>query len=369
MSVPFQRFTKVVVFFATLLIWWGAATTTKQAGMAFADWPLSFGSVNPPGWLSNMIPFLEHSHRLLATLVGLLVLTMFSWSYVKSKGRLLEVILLVVFLAVVFAVFIVAGSERSDFERKRTFLTLGSVLGAVPVGWLIWSWSQRNWTLVQKLSGLALLIVTTQAILGGLRVTEISNTFAVIHGCLAQGFFCLLILIILASGKRWNSMGFQVGNSNSRFLSLGGLLLVGITGVQLIFGASMRHFHRFGLADTDLLKTQGKWIPSFDEPIIAVMFLHKFTGICLFLFAAGFLISSISNKLLPCRKKVLFHLGAIVLFLCVQITLGIAVIATGKHFWLTNFHVLNGLAILAVSFVFLVRTFRPDGGEAGLAQS
>ncbi|MAS96867.1 MAG: hypothetical protein CMO55_27060 [Verrucomicrobiales bacterium] len=365
-SKAFQRFTKVVVFFAILLIWWGAATTTKQAGMAFFDWPLSFGSVNPTGWLSNMVPFLEHSHRLLATLVGLLVLAMFSWSYIRSKKQFGEVVLLVLLLAVVFGVFIVAGAERTDVERKKTFLSAGVALGLLPVGWLIWSWMKRGWSLVQKFSALALLVVTVQAILGGLRVTEISNTFAVIHGCLAQGFFCLLILIVLAAGPRWSTFGFSGQGAKNALLSWGGVALVGLTSLQLIFGASMRHFHRFGLADTDLLKTQGKWIPSFEEPIIAVMFLHKYTGFCLFLFAIGFLL-----RLLAIRshsmKRAKIHLSVIVGLLLGQVALGLMVIATGKHFWLTNFHVLNGLAILAVCFVFVVRAFRTSGVEEGLA--
>lgn len=365
-SKAFQRFTKVVVFFAVLLIWWGAATTSKQAGMAFADWPLSLGSVNPTGWLSNMVPFLEHSHRLLATLVGLLVLAMFSWSYINSAKRLGEVVLLVVLLAVVFGVFIVAGAERSDVERKNTFLLLGVVLGALPIGWLVWSWVKRGWTFVQKLSALALLVVTTQAILGGLRVTEISNTFAVIHGCLAQGFFCLLILIVLVAGTRWDTIGFSSAEKKNAFLTWGGVALVGLTSLQLIFGASMRHFHRFGLADTDLFKTQGQWIPSFEEPIIAVMFLHKYTGFCLFLFAIGFLLRVLANRR-DSLQRAKVHLGVIVFLLLGQIALGLTVIATGKHFWLTNFHVLNGLAILAACFVFVVRAFRPGSREAVLA--
>jgi heme A synthase len=35
----------------------------------------------------------------------------------------------------------------------------------------------------------------------------------------------------------------------------------------------------------------------------------------------------------------------------VQVTLGVSVILTGKSFWVTNFHVLNGLALLALSAV------------------
>ncbi len=43
----------------------------------------------------------------------------------------------------------------------------------------------------------------------------------------------------------------------------------------------------------------------------------------------------------------------------VQVALGIFVILTGKSFWVTNFHVLNGLALLALSSL-LVATFWGD---------
>jgi heme a synthase len=51
----------------------GGFTTSIGAGMAFLDWPLSNGSVNPPGWLSDLDMFAEHSHRLAAAKFGLIL--------------------------------------------------------------------------------------------------------------------------------------------------------------------------------------------------------------------------------------------------------------------------------------------------------
>lgn len=51
----------------------GGFTTSIGAGMAFLDWPLSNGSVNPPGWLTNLDMFAEHSHRLAAAKFGLIL--------------------------------------------------------------------------------------------------------------------------------------------------------------------------------------------------------------------------------------------------------------------------------------------------------
>lgn len=52
----------------------GGFTTSINAGMAFLDWPLSNGSINPHGWLTESDKFAEHSHRLAATGLGLLAI-------------------------------------------------------------------------------------------------------------------------------------------------------------------------------------------------------------------------------------------------------------------------------------------------------
>ncbi len=61
---------------AVLVLQAGGFTTSIHAGMAFLDWPLSNGSVNPPGWLTEIDKFAEHSHRLAATGLGLLCLAL-----------------------------------------------------------------------------------------------------------------------------------------------------------------------------------------------------------------------------------------------------------------------------------------------------
>ena len=57
---------------SVLVLQAGGFTTSIRAGMAFLDWPLSNGSINPPGWLTEIDKFAEHSHRLAATVLGLL---------------------------------------------------------------------------------------------------------------------------------------------------------------------------------------------------------------------------------------------------------------------------------------------------------
>ena len=66
----------------------GGFTTSIQAGMAFLDWPLSNGSINPPGWLTEIAKFAEHSHRLAAAGLGLfcIVIAFCHYRYEPRRG-------------------------------------------------------------------------------------------------------------------------------------------------------------------------------------------------------------------------------------------------------------------------------------------
>lgn len=71
---------------AALVLQAGGFTTSIHAGMAFLDWPLSNGSVNPPGWLTEIDKFAEHSHRLAAAGLGLLCLAI-AWAHAAREPR------------------------------------------------------------------------------------------------------------------------------------------------------------------------------------------------------------------------------------------------------------------------------------------
>ena len=362
-GTAWHRYSIVVAAITVLLIWWGAAVTTEQAGMAFVDWPLSQGSINPEGWLKHTPYFLEHGHRLIASLVGLLTLGLFATAFVRNGKNAVELVLLVIVLGVMVELVRRGGAERMVVERKELFWWVASAVGVLVVVWLAISWKFRNWTLTCRLSALALLLVTFQALLGGIRVTEISDSFAVLHGCLAQGFFCLLILIVLASAPGWPGWEPVIQNKIRKAVSMGTTILCSAVFVQLILGALMRHHHRHGLADTGILLTGGAWLPDFGESneILVIMFFHKYWG-----FLVAVLTVSLAVWVIRHVDKGQFLgrlVGGMAVLLGVQVCLGISVIITGKSFWITNLHVLNGLLILALSFVTAVFSWR---GKASL---
>ncbi len=356
-SQAFHRFAIATVVMTVLLIWMGAAVTTKQAGMAFADWPLSAGSINPDGWLRILPYFLEHGHRLIASTVGFMTLALFAWSFVRGPRQLIELLVVVVWLAVVVYLMTKAGAEREEASRKVAWWWGAGSAGAVVIAWLVWSWTRRGWSLITRLSALALVAVVAQAILGGIRVTEVSDLHAVMHACLAQAFFCVLLLLAMVTAKA--KVASPPVSGALRALPV--LLCAAVSG-QLIFGALMRHFHRDGLADTGIITTQGVLIPDFSEPVIAVMFLHKYWGVLVMLIGVTAAVQAM--RTLPTGDILRRRLTIVGGLLLAQIALGVAVIATGKSFWITNFHVINGLAILGVAFAAAVRALRSGASES-----
>ena len=75
-----HKFALFVVVWATILLTAGALVTSEDAALAVPDWPLSYGTLNPP--MVGGIAF-EHSHRLIAAGLGLLVIVLATllWRY------------------------------------------------------------------------------------------------------------------------------------------------------------------------------------------------------------------------------------------------------------------------------------------------
>lgn len=164
------------------LIFVGAGVTSKDAGMAYADWPTSAGHlVNPPAWWQADDTRWEHGHRLLGWAAGALALS---------------------------------------------------------VALVAW---RRGGTL-RLIAFAALLAIGIQGVLGGLRVTEISRGLAMVHGIWGQICFSLVVAVAIVSGRTWQRSAHTVDHPSSRFLRH--LCLAGFCCifVQLLSGASYRHF-------------------------------------------------------------------------------------------------------------------------------
>src|ERR1700749_690621 len=76
-----NRFAVLTAFATLALIALGGLVTSKEAGMSVPDWPNSYGynmfAFPMSQWMGGIL--YEHTHRLLATIVGTLVVALTRW--------------------------------------------------------------------------------------------------------------------------------------------------------------------------------------------------------------------------------------------------------------------------------------------------
>lgn len=345
MQRAFHRYSLLTLAVGIALIWWGAAVTTEDVGLSVPDWPLCYGKINPEGWYKVPALLLEHGHRWLGMTIGWLVLGMYFWQFARFRPGLVEGVGIVL-CSLGFLVLIHMGS-----------LIMASVVAVLGFSWLVLKWYSQRWPLLRGLTTLALLLVVLQAALGGLRVLKMSDPLGITHGTLAQVFYCLLVFIAFASSRTWTEGRLVLSvkeAAKARFWSLA--LFLCVFG-QLVLGASLRHTQRDHLAAGDILTTKGQWLPPASPSDVFLLFAHKYWG---FIVAVLILFVAVrARSWLVTLPKVRVTALLLMVMPTIQVALGIFVILTGKGFWVTNFHVLNGLALLALSSL-LVATFWGD---------
>ena len=182
---PWPHRVAVILAWATFpLLFIGGLVTSLGAGLAVPDWPTSFGyNMFLYPW-SKMIGgiFYEHSHRLIASCVGLLTIA----------------------LAVT-----------------------------------LWVYEDRRW--VRWLGIGALGMVIFQGVLGGLRVVLLQQTLAIVHACFAQAFFALTVSLALFTSPEWRSETLTSTIDDGGRLRRLALITTVLLYIQIVFGALLRH--------------------------------------------------------------------------------------------------------------------------------
>lgn len=185
-----HRLILVAVCLVWPLIWVGGLVTTYDAGMAVPDWPGTYGYnlfLYPyKTWLLGPFDlFIEHGHRLLGAVVGVVAIAIVIVAYLREP---------------------------------------------------------RRWVFLLSLGLLAAVIL--QGVLGGMRVVLGDRTLAMVHGCVGPAFFALCVGAAVVTSRTWwrppsaedaraRAVGFPL-------LALIGSLVV-ISYAQLVLGAQIRH--------------------------------------------------------------------------------------------------------------------------------
>ncbi|MBI1802839.1 MAG: COX15/CtaA family protein [Ignavibacteria bacterium] len=325
----FAFFTACCTF---LLIIAGGLVTSTQSGLSVPDWPTTYGHFMFAYPLDQMVGgiFYEHSHRMIASVVG--------------------------FLTVILA---------------------------------MWMWRKEDRRWVRNLSYVALGTVILQGVLGGLTVLLMLPTaISVSHATLAQTFFAIVVTLALITSKWWRSdqpLLQREGKKNS----LPQLILITAFAVyiQLILGALMRHTHS-GLVVPDFPLAYGQLFPSLSPEAmdqynqqliqsdiriaadgavtqgqIIIHMLHRFWAVITAIFIAW---TAVRLLKLSSQSKRLARLGYVLFGLIVlQIALGALTVLSLKAVDVTTAHVATGALLLVTCVLASFHSIKLSGKLSG----
>jgi heme a synthase len=297
-----NRFAWLLAGLTLFLICSGGMVTSKGVGLAVPDWPTTFGYnmfLFPISqWIGGI--FFEHTHRLIASVIGLLTIVLAVWLWVAESRKWLR------------------------------------VLGIVALG-----------------------AVVLQGVLGGLRVTMLKDEIGIFHACLAQAFFGLLVFIAVATSRIWHRGVRQPLPASIVWLPI---VTVALIYFQLALGATMRHQHR-DLAILDFPAAYGRVIPdvsterltainqwrearALSEVTAGQIWLQMAHRVMALFIAAGVMTCWFSQRRGPQPLRTLSSVW-VLLILC-QVTLGAWVIWSDKAADIATAHVAVGATMLAV---------------------
>jgi heme a synthase len=279
-SVWLHRFTLLTAAATLGLIGVGGLVTSHGVGMAVPDWPNTYGYnmffFPFSQWVGGI--FYEHSHRLLASAVGLLTTILALWLHGTGARPLLRWGGLVLVLG---SLILVGLSPRHGADAVVLGVTGLSALSAS----FVWPGSRPAAVWLRRLGWIAFLGVLLQGLLGGLRVVLFKDEIGIFHATLAQLFFVLMCLLAVVTSPRWEAAPRQPtaeplpspaagAGWPRRGLSRVFFIAAGLVLAQLILGATMRHQHA-GLAIPDFPLAYGKLWPATDSASVALYNQHR----------------------------------------------------------------------------------------------
>jgi len=259
----------------------GALVTSKNAGMAFRDWPTSDGHmmVTYP-WFAdfarNWDKFLEHGHRLAGMLIGLWSIGMVAMVAWRESRRWVKFAAGAVLLAVIAQGFL--GGFRVWFDQRGLAMVHGAFAACV-FAWMacVSTFLSRTWIEspqsqrdidvghLKPVAALTVLLIAGQYLLGGL----IRHRGTGLHEHLVCGIVTLLVVI---------GCGILSHRSRVAWIKRSGWMLVGVTLLQVALGGGT-WVVKFGFTPTGLVAVAD----SIGQ--VAIRTLHAVVGMLVFMSA------------------------------------------------------------------------------------
>jgi heme a synthase len=293
-------FAMLVAAFTGILIFAGGLVTSTESGLSVPDWPNTYGYFMFFFPLEKMVGGIryEHTHRLIASTVGFLILVLAAW---------------------------------------------------------LWRAETRRW--VRRLGYLALAAVITQGVLGGITVLwYLPDPISIAHASLAQIVFCLTMTIALVTSPGWKRAYATNGPApDDLMLQRVAAVTTGLIYLQIVVGATMRHTGA-GLAIPDFPLMFGQLIPPHWDSKIAIHFAHRAGALIVSLA----ILATTGHVLYHHRSRSELRRPALLLLalLATQVTLGALTVLSKKEFIINSLHVVTGASVLVTSLVLTLRAHR-----------
>lgn len=280
-------FARFVAVYVLILVCAGALVTGNKAALSDYTWPKFFGSWVPRYFVGGLK--YEETHRIIAGVAGILTLILTIW---------------------------ILRVDRRFRVRALGIWAFGAVIAQALVGGLIIHWMQQFGS-------------------------------SVIHFCLSQAYFAVIVAIAVAYSPGWFRLSpepIAEGNASYRKQAK---ILVGIVYFQLVLGAGLRHTPE------------------------AAFLIHLFLHIVNLFAVSGLILWLILRtiqehpKARPLRRELLLLIHLI----AVQVLLGVASIFANRarlqdaapelhHVAISTAHVVLGALIFARTIVFAMKASR-----------
>jgi cytochrome c oxidase assembly protein subunit 15 len=293
-------FAALVAVSTGILIFAGGLVTSTESGLSVPDWPNTYGYFMFFFPLEKMVGGIrfEHTHRLIASTVGFLILVLAAW---------------------------------------------------------LWRSEPRRW--VRRLGYIALAAVITQGILGGITVLwYLPDPISIAHASLAQIVFCLTIAMALVTSPGWKRAYTSNGPApDDLVLQRVAAVTTALIYLQIVVGATMRHTGA-GLAIPDFPLMFGQLIPPHWDAKIAIHFAHRVGAVVVTLA----ILATTGHVFYHHRTRKELRRPSLLLLalLATQITLGALTVLSQKQFVINSLHVVTGASVLVTSLVLTLRALR-----------
>ena len=371
----FHRIAWLAVALAMCVIVFGAFVRLSNAGLSCPDWPTCYGMATWPTTpdharaadhaatairpIEPSKAWREQFHRIIAGLLGVLVLALALLATRRRPQGWLHVIGAAVLVAIAIPLYM-----RGQHVAASVLAIAGEL--ALLAGVLRWSDTD-----LARTSTLTLAVIIFQALLGMWTVTWLLKP-VVVMGHLLGGLTTFSLLTWIA----WRATGIPIRSGEAGRLRR--LLLVGLVllAIQIALGGWTSANYAALACGTDFPKCAGQWWPAHDfregfvlwrgigvdyeggildnEARIAIQLAHRLMAVLVF----GHLLA-LAIRLLR-SPGVRGWGGLLGLLLCAQVGLGIANVVLSLPLKVAVLHNAGATALLFVLVTLLARLRAPD---------